>query len=53
MMEYKLISYTYPIGRGIEADPMNSPSPIIFILCPNIILHLLKNDTVQNGLMKS
>lgn len=50
---FSCAQYTYPTGRGIENEPENSPGPRIIKFDPKIILHSLRNDTVQKGRTKS
>lgn len=40
---------TYPTGKGIAIEPVNSPAPTTFKFDPKTILHSLRNDTVQKG----
>lgn len=47
------ILLTYPTGKGIAVEPLNSPGPSGFRLVPKSMLHSLRNDTVLNGRTKS
>lgn len=48
-----MVSDKYPVGKGMEMDPLNSPGPAIFKLVPKIMSHSLKRESVQKGRTKS